>query len=189
MRQVTELKDKDIVIVDSRRMTFGSVSGYTRECHKTEDEVSNLVTRSHRRGDNMVWLNAMASVISARPQCSTCNTPTAWPVKECDQCVGRVKKVKDGEIIIVNSDYSYERGYWQVLPPNWMSGDNWRLVRPDAVYEVWDANMGKDSFRILLKDEIAESVKFMTQDSKACHIHIVAHNPNEYSKSPSDPRP
>jgi hypothetical protein len=186
MREVTELKDKDIVIVGGRRLAFGSVSGYSRHCGMEDDDIRDRVEESNKLGHNMVWLNAMPSVLSATPQCSTCNTPTEWPVKECSRCVGRVKRVKSGEIIIVSSNYSYERGYWRVEEPNWMSGDNWRLVRPEAVYEVWDSNRGNkskaSSLRLLLKDEIAASVGFMTQDNKTCHIHIVAHDPSEYSK-------
>jgi hypothetical protein len=165
MREVTVLNDGDIVVVEGRSGTFtvGTVSGYAAkygEGHLAADRIETTIRRNQR----VTWLNANATVIS--------DPPTPRP--EIDAYL------KDGEVVIVKSPYSAETGYWIVQHPGWADGDNCQLVRPEHVYEVWDNNVGKDSFTMLLAAEIPDHLAFMLADNPGCSINIIAHAPNEY---------
>jgi hypothetical protein len=166
MREITVIKDGDVVTVEGLRGTFtvGTISGYAakyREEHKASDRIEAAV----RRGHKVVWLNADATVIS--------DPPTPRP--EIDAVL------RDGEVVRVEASHPEERGYWIVKHPGRMDGDNARLSRPLMVYEVWDATIGKDSYIMLLAEEVHEHVAHMLKDNPKCHISISAHAPNEYT--------
>jgi hypothetical protein len=168
MHEVKTFKDDDLVRMVGKRQTwsFGTISGYAAkygETHLATDRIAKAV----RLGHNVVWLNAQATVISDPPS----------PREEI------AHYVQDREVVFVDSIHGDERGYWQVLSPGWSTGDNAQMVRPMRVYEVWDNNVGKDSFVMLLKDEISQQLSYMLSDNPHCQINIVAHFPNEYTKS------
>jgi len=166
MREIKALVDGDVVAVAGLRGTFtvGTISGYAAK-YREEYKASDRIEAAVRRGHNVVWLNANATVIS---------DPPTLP--------DEVKyQLQDGEVVLIKGSHPEERGYWIVKHPGRMDGDNARLSRPLMVYEVWDNRVGKDSFIMLLAEEVHEHVAFMLKDNPNCHISISAHAPNEYT--------
>jgi hypothetical protein len=172
MREIKTLRYGDVVKVQgcSRQQSFGTVSGYARQYNENEGVAAERLEKAVRLGHNVVWLNAQATIISDPP-----TMPDEVDVE-----------LQDGEVVFVDSRHAWERGYWVAKKPGMMTGDNCQLVRPEYVYEVWDGNVGKDSFTMLLSHEIAAHLEFALRDNPNCEIHIVAHSPSEYFKSGTD---
>jgi hypothetical protein len=159
------LRYDDVCTVDGGyRQSFGTISGYCEQYNESDEVIRERIERATKLGHNYAWFNAQATIISNPP---TIPDEIKWQLSAND-------------LVFVDSIWPEERGYWLAYAMSRNSGDNCSLSRPDAVFECWSE---KDRMVILLEHQLPSWVATMAQDAKRNHLHVIRHEPNEYTLS------